>query len=103
MMKKILIIQDINDKGKEILSNHPNYEFEVIDDVNNPELKNKIADCDAASLRTGKLPGEIIDLGKKLKIISRHGVGYDNIDLETCKKKWNSNCNHCNCKCCSCS
>jgi D-3-phosphoglycerate dehydrogenase len=87
MMKKILIIQDINDKGKEILSNHPNYEFEVIDDVNNPELKNKIADCDAASLRTGKLPGEIIDLGKKLKIISRHGVGYDNIDLETCKKK----------------
>jgi len=86
MMKKILIIQDINDKGKEILSNHPNYEFEVIDDVNNPELKNKIADCDAASLRTGKLPGEIIDLGKKLKIISRHGVGYDNIDLETCKK-----------------
>jgi len=87
MMKKILIIQDINDKGKEILSNHPDYEFEVIDDVNSPELKNKIADCDAASLRTGKLPGEIIDLGKKLKIISRHGVGYDNIDLETCKKK----------------
>ena len=86
MMKKILIIQDINNKGKEILSNHPDYEFEVIDDVNNPELKNKIADCDAASLRTGKLPGEIIDLGKKLKIISRHGVGYDNIDLETCKK-----------------
>ena len=86
MMKKILIIQDINDKGKEILSNHPDYEFEVIDDVNNPELKNKIVDCDAASLRTGKLPGEIIDLGKKLKIISRHGVGYDNIDLEACKK-----------------
>jgi len=86
MMKKILIIQDINDKGKEILSKHPDYKFEVIDDVNNPELKNKIVDCDGVSLRTGKLPGEIIDLGKKLKIISRHGVGYDNIDLETCKK-----------------
>jgi D-3-phosphoglycerate dehydrogenase len=86
MMKKILIIQDINDKGKEILSKHPDYKFEVIDDVNNPELKNKIVDCDGVSLRTGKLPGEIIDLGKKLKIISRHGVGYDNIDLEICKK-----------------
>ena len=46
MMKKILIIQDINDKGKEILSKHPDYKFEVIDDVNNPELKNKIVDCD---------------------------------------------------------
>ena len=87
MMKKILIIQDINNKGKELLSNHPDYEFEVINDVNDPELKKKIIDCDGASLRTSKLPGEIINLGKKLKIISRHGVGYDNIDLETCKKK----------------
>ena len=42
MMKKILIIQDIDDKGKEILSNHPDYEFEVIDDVNDPELKKKL-------------------------------------------------------------
>ena len=86
MMKKILIIQDINDRGKEILSKHPDYEFEVIDDVNDPELKKKIVDCDGASLRTGKLTSNIINLGKKLKIISRHGVGYDNIDLETCKK-----------------
>ena len=85
-MKKILIIQDINNKGKQLLTNHPDYEFEVIEDVNDPELKNKILDCDGASLRTGKLLGEIIKLGKKLKIISRHGVGYDNIDLETCKK-----------------
>ena len=85
-MKKILIIQDINEKGKEILSNHPDYEFEVIKDTNDPELKKKIEDCDGVSLRTGKLPGEIINLGNKLKIISRHGVGYDNIDLETCKK-----------------
>ncbi len=85
-MKKILIIQDINNKGKQLLTNHPDYEFEVIEDVNDPELKNKILDCDGASLRTGKLPGEIIKLAKKLKIISRHGVGYDNIDLETCKK-----------------
>ena len=85
-MKKILIIQDINEKGRELLKNHPDYEFEVIDDVNDPSLKDKIIDCDGASLRTAKLPGEIINLAKKLKIISRHGVGYDNIDLETCKK-----------------
>ena len=57
MMKKILIIQDIDNKGKELLSNHPDYEFEVINDVNDPELKKKIIDCDGASLRTSKLPG----------------------------------------------
>ena len=33
-MKKILIIQDINEKGKDILANHPDYEFEVLEDIN---------------------------------------------------------------------
>ena len=49
-------------------------------------LKEKIVHCDGVSLRTAKLTAEIIILGKKIKIISRHGVGYDNIDLNTCKK-----------------
>ena len=85
-MKKILIIQNINEKGLNLLDQHPDYVFEVIEDINDPSLKDKIVDCDGVSLRTGKLTGEIINLGKKLKIISRHGVGYDNIDLQTCKK-----------------
>ena len=86
-MKKILIIQNINEAGPKLLTDHPDYEFEIVEDINDPSLKEKIVDCDGASLRTAKLSGEIINLGKKLKIISRHGVGYDNIDLDTCKKK----------------
>ena len=85
-MKKILIIQNINEAGPKLLTDHPDYEFEIIEDINDPSLKEKIVDCDGASLRTAKLSSEIINLGKKLKIISRHGVGYDNIDLDTCKK-----------------
>ena len=85
-MKKILIIQNINEAGPKLLTDHPDYEFEIIEDINDPSLKEKIVDCDGASLRSAKLSGEIINLGKKLKIISRHGVGYDNIDLDTCKK-----------------
>ena len=85
-MKKILIIQNINEAGPKLLTDHPDYEFEIVEDINDPSLKEKIVDCDGASLRTAKLSGEIINLGKKLKIISRHGVGYDNIDLNTCKK-----------------
>ena len=34
-----------------------------------------------------KLPGEVINEAKNLKIISRHGVGYDNIDLATAKER----------------
>ena len=32
------------------------------------------------------MPAEAIENAKNLKIISRHGVGYDNIDLNSCKK-----------------
>jgi len=49
-------------------------------------LKQKIVDCDAISIRTAKLPNEIISSAKKLQVISRHGVGYDNIDLKSTKE-----------------
>ena len=49
-------------------------------------LKHKIVDCDAISIRTAKLPNEIISSAKKLQVISRHGVGYDNIDLKSTKE-----------------
>ena len=84
--KKILIIQNINEAGPKLLTDHPDYEFEIIEDINDPTLKEKITNCDGVSLRTAKLTAEIINLGKKIKIISRHGVGYDNIDLNTCKE-----------------
>ena len=90
--KKILVVQKIHEVGMQLLDNNPNYEYEIIDAEEmvskvDPEIfKKKIEDCDALSIRTEKLPGEIINLGKKLKVISRHGVGYDNIDLVATKK-----------------
>ncbi len=85
-MKKILIIQNIHESGIEILKKNSDYEFQIIEDINSDELKKKIVDCDAISLRTAKLSGEILEMGKKIQIISRHGVGYDNIDLAVAKK-----------------
>mgnify|MGYP000350788736 CR=1 FL=1 len=84
--KKILIIQNIHQTGLQLIKNNPKYEFEITDDTNLDNLKKKIIDCDAISIRTAKLPSEVIEQGKKLKIISRHGVGYDNIDLNSSKK-----------------
>jgi len=85
--KKILIIQNINEAGPKLLTNHPDYEFEIIEDINDPTLKEKIINCDGVSLRTAKLTAEIIEYGKNIKIISRHGVGYDNIDLNICRER----------------
>ena len=86
-MKNILIIQPIDKSGIEILENRPDYNFEIIDGTNLEQIKEKIVKCDGISIRTAKLPAEVIRGTKNLKIISRHGVGYDNIDLEAAKEK----------------
>ena len=86
-MKKILVIQPIHKAGIELLKNNKNYEFEVVENVDPEYLKKKIKDCDGATIRTAKLTNDVIEESNNLKIISRHGVGYDNIDLNASKSK----------------
>ena len=85
--KKILIIQPIHEAGIKLLMDNSNYEYEIIENLEAQDIKSKISNCDAISIRTAKLSGELINCSKNLKIISRHGVGYDNIDLKASKEK----------------
>ena len=84
---KVLVIQPIHQAGIDLLQKNPNYEFEIFEDTNSKELQSKISQCDAISIRTAKLSEDFINKTENLKIISRHGVGYDNIDLKSSKKK----------------
>ena len=84
--KKILVIQSIHKAGIDLLENHPNFDFEVIENLDTENIISKISECDALSIRTAKLPADLINNSKKLQIISRHGVGYDNIDTQAAKK-----------------
>jgi len=85
--KKILIIKPIHEAGIELLKTNSNYDFEVVENDDPEFLKTKIKDIDGISIRTSKLNADVIDVANSLKIISRHGVGYDNIDLEALKQK----------------
>ena len=85
--KKILIIQKVHQKGMELIKNHPNFEVDVTDDTSEENLKAKIKNCDGASIRIANLSGDVMKEAKNLKIVSRHGVGYDNIDLNYAKEK----------------
>ena len=86
-MKKILVIQTIHEEGINLLKDNSGFEYDVVDNIDTEFLKSKIKDCDGISIRTAKLSGDVIEAANNLKIISRHGVGYDNIDLEVSKKK----------------
>ena len=78
---KIAILGMVHPKGIEFLKDN---EFEVFE-VENFEiqsLKESLKSVDGILLRTSKLDKDILQHCDNLKIISRHGVGYDNVDLD---------------------
>ena len=86
-MKKIAIIEQIHNDGLELLKKNSDYEYELIIDVSEENLIKRLPEFDGCTLRVSKLSENILKHCTKLKVISRHGVGYDNIDLSFIKKK----------------
>ncbi len=85
-MPKIGILEKIDEAGIKLLDNHPNFQYEIIEDVSKKNLIKELPKFDGLTLRVVKLNSEILSNCKKLKVISRHGVGYDNVDLDYLKK-----------------
>ncbi len=85
-MFKIGIIEKIHEDGIKLLEKHPNFEFELIENISKENLIKKLPNFDGITLRVAELGSEILEHCKKLKVISRHGVGYDNLDTKYLKK-----------------
>ena len=81
MAGTILIPQDIAVEGKNYLAER-GYIIKMGSGVDEESMMRDTEGCDAILLRTAKVTRPVIEAGKKLKIIARHGAGYDNVDLE---------------------
>ena len=78
---KVAVLGKVDQKGISFLREN---EFKVIE-IENFEIQNlkeQLKDVDGILLRTTRLDKEILQHCDNLKIISRHGVGYDNVDLD---------------------
>ena len=80
MAYKVLIPQDVAQPGKDYLRQR-GYEIKMGSGITAEAIAADVVDCDAILARTALFPAKVLEAGKKLKIISRHGVGYDNIDV----------------------
>ena len=85
-MYKIGIIDTIDNKGIELLRSNNKFSYEIITDLSRENLLTKLPEFDGVTLRRGKLDEEILKKCKNLKVIARHGVGYDNVDTAFLKK-----------------
>ena len=85
-MFKIAVIEEIHKDGITLLEKNPNFEYELIKDASEENLIKKLPAFDGCTLRVSKLNEKILKYCNKLKVISRHGVGYDNVDTNYIKK-----------------
>ena len=85
-MYKIGIVEKIHEKGIDLLKNNKNFDFEIIENISENNLIKQLPKFDGITLRVAKLGSNILSHCKNLQVISRHGVGYDNVDISYLKK-----------------
>ncbi|MEG3132740.1 hydroxyacid dehydrogenase [Rouxiella sp. T17] len=86
-MPHILIAGKIHQAGLEILKARKDFTFDLVDEVSVSSYTPFIRHADALLLRTQPLTRTEISLASKLKIVSRHGVGYDAVNVAALNKR----------------
>ncbi len=82
---KVLLYEPMHSKGIELLEEKCNLIYAT--SYEEEDLIGQAADVDAIILRAnGSVSKAIIESSSKLKVIGRHGVGLDTVDLDTAKK-----------------
>ena len=86
VMVKVLVAAPIHQEALKLLK-EARYEIIYREYPSVNELRDLVKDVDALIVRSKpKVPKEVIDAAKKLRIIARAGVGLDNIDVEEAKR-----------------
>ena len=80
-MKRVLVTEEIHPNGMAILEKAPGVEIVRIDDIEPKTLRAAVQDVDGIVVRTAMFPRDILQAAPRLQVVSRHGVGCDNIDV----------------------
>ena len=82
---KVLVSEKIHPSGMELLKN-AGHEIVTLSQRDQKELEEKIKSADALLVRIMDVTEEMLKSALNLKIVSKHGVGMDNIDMEAAGK-----------------
>ncbi len=85
MKQKILIVQPIHERGVRVFDER--FDVRVASDPSVETVVKEIRGVAGVVVRTAPFPREIIEAADALKVIGRHGVGVDNIDVKAATEK----------------
>lgn len=82
-MMKILMTEPLHPSGQERFEQHPDVELITPEGLTEEALIEAVDGVQGIAVRSAKLTPAVIDAARSLKAVSRHGVGYDNIAVNT--------------------
>ncbi|HEY7749566.1 MAG TPA: hydroxyacid dehydrogenase [Aestuariivirgaceae bacterium] len=80
-MARVVIVGNIHKSGLDLLKKRQGLDVRQEPALEERQMRQAVRDADAILIRTSVLSKEAINGASKLKIVARHGVGYDNIDM----------------------
>ena len=84
-MGKVLITEKVHPVGPQLLR-AAGHQVVQVENRDMAQIAREIIDADAVIVRIIDLPGSLLGTAEHLRIVSKHGVGVDNIDLDYCRK-----------------
>ncbi|MBN1104382.1 MAG: hydroxyacid dehydrogenase [Deltaproteobacteria bacterium] len=85
MKQKVLIVQAIHERGVQVFGDQA--DVRVASDPSVETVIREIKGVAGVVVRTAPFPREIMEAADTLKVIGRHGVGVDNIDVKAATEK----------------
>ena len=80
-MNTVLLVGDIHADGHELLASRPDCETVLLADPRPRDVRDAARTADAIIVRKLDLRADVLETATRLKVVSRHGVGCDNIDV----------------------
>ena len=81
-MVHVVVAGPLHPSGRALLDAAKGVSVTYIAKTSEPSLAAEVSNADAVLLRTQPMTAQTIARGEKLKIVSRHGVGFDAVDVD---------------------
>jgi D-3-phosphoglycerate dehydrogenase / 2-oxoglutarate reductase len=87
-MMKLLVTDELSKEGIDMLTKDGGVQVDVKPKIPQEDLIKIIGEYDALIVRSGtKVTSQVIEAGRKLRVVGRAGVGVDNVDVEAATRR----------------
>lgn len=84
---RVLVAGKIHEAGLDLLESREGISVDLVEAVSTEAYRPHLGRADAVLIRTQPMTAAEIALAPKLKIVSRHGVGYDAVDVSALNER----------------